>query len=61
MDLMQMQQRAINIQPTAAVAVDPPAGKSAISDSSANSFSDALESALGLDEDIESTTGKICR
>ena len=41
------------MQPTVNMAVDAPAGKAAVSDSSANSFSDTLESALGLNEDTE--------
>lgn len=47
---MQMQQRPINVQPTATV-VEPPTGKKAVSNSSENSFSDALDAALGLDEE----------
>ncbi len=49
-----MQPRSTNMQPTANMAVAAPAGKVSVSDSSENSFSDALESALGLDEDAES-------
>lgn len=45
-----MQQRPVNVQPTATV-VEPPTEKKAVSNSSENSFSDALDAALGLDEE----------
>ncbi len=47
---MQMQQRPVNAQPTPTV-IEPPTGKKAVSNSSENSFSDALDAALGLDEE----------
>lgn len=48
-----MSQRPANIQSPVALAVDAPPQKVSVSDSSANNFSDALESALGLDENAE--------
>lgn len=44
-----MQQRSINVQPTATV-VESTTGKTTVSNSSENSFSDLLDSALGVDE-----------
>lgn len=48
-----MSQRPANIQSPVALAVDTPPQKVSVSDSSVNNFSDALESALGLDENAE--------
>lgn len=46
-------QSRVNIQPSAQMPGGGPSEKSGISDSSVNSFSDALESVLGLEEDGE--------